>query len=100
VVQLPAALADHGTEEISVVFACTPMWHNVQTYQTITNNPCPRLMLNFCWCLHGILSAVTHKVNVSGHVLVHTFFLALVCETRAQILSENVLVLYNKITQW
>jgi hypothetical protein len=33
------------------------------------------------------LSAVTHKLNVSGYILVWKFFLILVCETRAQSLS-------------
>jgi hypothetical protein len=34
-----------------------------------------------------ILSAITHKLNVSGHVLTLTFFLVLACGTRAQSLS-------------
>jgi hypothetical protein len=33
------------------------------------------------------LSAVTHKLNVSGHILIWTFFLVLVCGIRAQSLS-------------
>jgi hypothetical protein len=32
-----------------------------------------------------ILSAITHKLNVSGHMLICTFFLVLVCGTRAKI---------------
>jgi hypothetical protein len=31
------------------------------------------------------LSARTHKLNVSGHMLIWTFFIALVCGTRAQV---------------
>jgi hypothetical protein len=33
------------------------------------------------------LSAVTHKLNVFGHMLIQTFFLVLLCETHAQSLS-------------
>jgi hypothetical protein len=33
------------------------------------------------------LSAITHKLNVSGHMLIWTFVLVLVCGTRAQSLS-------------
>jgi hypothetical protein len=42
-------------------------------------------MLNCCWCLHSTLSAVTHKVIGSGYMLIWTFFLILVCGTRAKI---------------
>jgi hypothetical protein len=35
------------------------------------------------------LSAITHKLNVSGHMLIWTFFLVLVCGTRAQNLSAS-----------
>jgi hypothetical protein len=34
-----------------------------------------------------ILSAINHKLNVSGHILIRTFFLVLVCATRGQSLS-------------
>jgi hypothetical protein len=37
------------------------------------------LLLNYFWYLHSTLSAITHKllVNVSGHMLIWTFFLLL-----------------------
>jgi hypothetical protein len=35
----------------------------------------------------SILSAVNHKLNVSGHMIIWTFVLVLVCGTRAQNLS-------------
>jgi hypothetical protein len=35
------------------------------------------------------LSAGTHKLNVSGHMLIRTFVLVLVCGTRAQSLSAS-----------
>jgi hypothetical protein len=50
--------------------------------------PVHTLMLNCCWCLHGILSAITHKLNVSRHMLISIFFLVLVCGTRAQSLAS------------
>jgi hypothetical protein len=34
------------------------------------------------------LSTVTHKLNVSGHMLIRTFFLVFVCETRARICPQ------------
>jgi hypothetical protein len=67
----------HPLEEIFVVVACKQMWQNTRAYQTI---PAHTLMLNFCWCVHSILSAITHKLNVSGHMLIWTFFLVLLCE--------------------
>jgi hypothetical protein len=33
------------------------------------------------------LSTITHKLNVSGHILIWTFFLLLICGTHAQSLS-------------
>jgi hypothetical protein len=36
-----------------------------------------------------ILSAITDKLNVSGHMLIWTFFLVLGCGTRAQSLSAS-----------
>jgi hypothetical protein len=33
---------------------------------------------------NSIVSAVTHKLNVSRHMLIWTFFLVLVCGTRAK----------------
>jgi hypothetical protein len=42
-------------------------------------------------------SAITHKLNVSGHMLMWTFFLVLVCGTRAQSLSTPfIYTLYIK----
>jgi hypothetical protein len=38
-------------------------------------------------CCECILSAISHKVNVSGHMLMCTFFLVLVYGNRAQSLS-------------
>jgi hypothetical protein len=38
----------------------------------------------YCNCT---VSAITHKLNVSGHVLIWTFFPVMVCGTRAQSLS-------------
>jgi hypothetical protein len=35
----------------------------------------------------NIHSAITNKLNISGHMLIWTFFLVLVCGTRAQNLS-------------
>jgi hypothetical protein len=44
--------------------------------------------MNDNWTSHdSIFSAITHKLNVSGHMLIWTFFLVLVCGTRAQNLS-------------
>jgi hypothetical protein len=42
------------------------------------------LMLKCCWCLNIILSTITHELNVSGHMLMWTFLLVLVCGTRAE----------------
>jgi hypothetical protein len=45
-----------------------------------------------------ILSAVNHKLNVSGHLLTWSYFLVLICGTRAQNLSGPVSYnLYNFI---
>jgi hypothetical protein len=65
--------------------ACKPMWQNTRAYQKITNNPCP--YINAEVLLVSSLSAITRKLNVSGHMLIWIFFLVLVCETRAQNLS-------------
>jgi hypothetical protein len=35
-------------------------------------------------CLHSILSAITKKLNISGHMFIRSFFLLLVCGTGAQ----------------
>jgi hypothetical protein len=35
-----------------------------------------------------ILSAITHKLNVPGHMLIWIFFLVYICGTHAQILSS------------
>jgi hypothetical protein len=56
-------------------------YHQSQTIPTHT------LVLSRCWCLHSVPSAVTHMLNVSGHVLIWTFFLVLLCGTLAQVLS-------------
>jgi hypothetical protein len=56
------------------------------TKQSLTI-PAHTLMLNCCWCLGSYLSAITHKVNVSGPMLIRTFCFVLVCGTRAQSLS-------------
>jgi hypothetical protein len=50
-------------------------------------------MLNYCWCLQSILSVVTHKINVSVHMSIWTFFLVFVCGTRTQ--SLPVLFIYT-----
>jgi hypothetical protein len=50
-------------------------------------------------CCKYTLSAVTHKWNVSGHMLIWTFFLGLVCGTRIQSLSapfSYTLYIFNK----
>jgi hypothetical protein len=49
--------------------------------------PAQILLLNFFWCLHSTLSNIIHKLNVSEHKLLWTFFFALVCGTRDQSLS-------------
>jgi hypothetical protein len=36
--------------------------------------PVHTLMLNRCWCLHGVPPAITHKLNVSWHILIWIFF--------------------------
>jgi hypothetical protein len=74
-------------EEISAVVACTPMWQNTRAYQTITNNPCPQINAELLLVSTQYSLDVTHKLNVSGHMLIWTFFLVLVCGTRAQNLS-------------
>jgi hypothetical protein len=38
--------------------------------------------------MYSILSAITHKLNVSGYMFIWTFFLVLVCGTRAKGLSS------------
>jgi hypothetical protein len=47
------------------------------------------------------LSAITHKRNISGHVLIWTFFLVLVCGTCAQSLfttnSSTLYILSNQL---
>jgi hypothetical protein len=86
------ALTASGTasiwEEISVVVACKPMWQNIRAYQSPTL-PVSTLMLNCCWCLRTILSVITHKLNVTGHMLIWTSFLVLVFGTRGQSLSAS-----------
>jgi hypothetical protein len=37
------------------------------------------------------LSAITHKLNVSGYISIWTFFLALECGTLCQIVSPHLL---------
>jgi hypothetical protein len=39
------------------------------------------ILSTYCKCT---LSAITHKLNVSGYMFIWTFFLVLVCGTRAQ----------------
>jgi hypothetical protein len=47
------------------------------------------------------LSAVTHKLNVSGHMLIRTLFLALVFGIRAQSLyAPFSYTLYNTVLFW
>jgi hypothetical protein len=60
------------------VVACKMTWHNMRAYQTITNTD---ILSTYYKCT---FSAVTHKLHVSGHVLIWTFFLVSVCGTRAQ----------------
>jgi hypothetical protein len=71
-------------EEISVVVACKQTWQNMRAYQAITNI---RADNNNYIGHNSILSAITHKLNVCGHMLIRIFFLILVCETRVQSLS-------------
>jgi hypothetical protein len=44
------------------------------------------------------LSAISDKLNVSGHMLIWVFFLVLVCGTRAQICPHLQLHLVQSIT--
>jgi hypothetical protein len=62
------------------VVACKLMQQYMQAYQTITNKPCPHINAE----LLPVSTAVTHKLNVSGHVPIWAFFLDLVCGTRAK----------------
>jgi hypothetical protein len=49
----------------------------------------------------GTLSAVTHKLNVSGHMLIWTVFLVLISVTRAKILSALFrYTLYGTMFLW
>jgi hypothetical protein len=68
VVHLPVALAV-PVIEISVAVACKPMWQNMRAYQSAIV-PVHMLMLNCCWYLYSILSAVTNKLNVSERMLI------------------------------
>jgi hypothetical protein len=45
----------------------------MEAYQSPTI-PAHTLIFDCCWCLHSILSAITHRLNVSGHMLIWTFF--------------------------
>jgi hypothetical protein len=91
------ALTANGTSSSGFSRSCkrkSQQWYSItwcgktcriaKHFQTI---PVHTLMLNCCWCLHSILSAITHKLNVSGHTFTWTFFPVLVCGTRAQSLS-------------
>jgi hypothetical protein len=71
-----------------VVVACKPIWQDMRAYRTITNNPFPHtLMLNCCWYLHSILSAITQQVKCFLTYVDMDIFLVLVYRTRAQISS-------------
>jgi hypothetical protein len=61
------------------------MWQNMRAYQTITNNNINANLL----IVSSILSAIAHKLNVSGHVLIRRIFLVLVCVIRAQSLPAS-----------
>jgi hypothetical protein len=65
-------------DEISVVVACKPMRQNRRGYKIITKK------VDNNWIGHdSILPAITHKVNVSGHMLIWTFS-CFVCGTRVR----------------
>jgi hypothetical protein len=49
-------------------------------------------------CMYSILSAATCKLNVSGHVLLWTFYLVSACGTRAQGLSASFSLILRKFT--
>jgi hypothetical protein len=46
------------------------------------------------------LSAITHELNVSGHMLIWTFFLVLVCGIRAQSLSAPFSYTAYRLCTW
>jgi hypothetical protein len=66
------------------------MWQIMRAYRTSTI-PAHTLMLNCSWCLQSIiLSVITHKLNVSGHL-----FLVFACGIHAQNFSSTfIYILY------
>jgi hypothetical protein len=75
---------------LPVVVACKPMWQNMWAYQTVTNNSCPHVnawrdILSISYI--RTLSAIAHKLNVSGNMYTWKFYPVLVREIRVQNLS-------------
>jgi hypothetical protein len=50
-------------------------------------------MLNCCWCLHSILSAITRELNIFKHMLIWPIYLVVLCGTRAKICPHLSVVL-------
>jgi hypothetical protein len=84
---IPVALVDNASRE-------SRYWLSVNRYGPAI--PTQTLMTNWCRWLHSNLSVVSHELNASGHVLIWTFFVVLVCETRAKI-CPHLSVTPNKI---
>jgi hypothetical protein len=69
------------SEEISVVVACKPMWQNLRTYQTVTNNRYPHitaeLLLKSRWdyTKKTLLCPLVLVVNIDDAVSTETCFL-------------------------
>jgi hypothetical protein len=61
---------------------CKEHWWNKETPVTSLNKALTKVLS------HNILSAITHKLNVSRHMLIWTFFIVLICGTHAQSMSS------------
>jgi hypothetical protein len=69
---------------------CSGPWWDMLRHKL---NPVENILSIYYKCTP---SAITHKLNVSGHMMIWTFFLGLVCGTHAQCLSTLIsYTLYN-----
>jgi hypothetical protein len=57
-------------------------------------------MLNCCWCEHSIISAVTHKLNVSGHAIWTPLFLFWYVELVPKVFPHISVTLYMQMENW
>jgi hypothetical protein len=74
-------------KNMSIAVVCKSMWQNMRAYQTITNNPCPYIIVELL--LVFIQHSFSHKSQFKcfrTH-LDRTLFLVFVRGTRAQSLS-------------